>query len=241
MQVLNRKNTHQLSTLPLRVMQFGGGNFLRAFVDWMVQVLNQETDFNGGIAIVKPTEIGDYSNLKAQDGLFHVVLDGIKNGKLISEKVLITAVQEIVNIHTEWETYLDLARNPNLRFIVSNTTEAGIRFNEKDVLTANPVKEFPAKLTLWLYRRFEHFNGDVSKGCIVLPCELIEDNGAALKKTVLQYAHHWGLTEDFVVWLGTANYFCSTLVDRIVSGYPTDRAEALQAELGFTDSLLVAG
>ncbi len=222
-------------------MQFGGGNFLRAFVDWMVQVLNQETDFNGGIAIVKPTEIGDYSNLKAQDGLFHVVLDGIKNGKLISEKVLITAVQEIVNIHTEWETYLDLARNPNLRFIVSNTTEAGIRFNEKDVLTANPVKEFPAKLTLWLYRRFEHFNGDVSKGCIVLPCELIEDNGAALKKTVLQYAHHWGLTEDFVVWLGTANYFCSTLVDRIVSGYPTDRAEAIQAELGFTDSLLVAG
>lgn len=222
-------------------MQFGGGNFLRAFVDWMVQVLNQETDFNGGIAIVKPTEIGDYSNLKAQDGLFHVVLDGIKNGKLISEKVLITAVQEIVNIHTEWETYLDLARNPNLRFIVSNTTEAGIRFNEKDVLTANPVKEFPAKLTLWLYRRFEHFNGDISKGCIVLPCELIEDNGAALKKTVLQYAHHWGLTEDFVVWLGTANYFCSTLVDRIVSGYPTDRAEAIQAELGFTDSLLVAG
>jgi len=222
-------------------MQFGGGNFLRAFIDWMVDVLNKETDFNGGIAIVKPTAGGDYAELKAQDGLFTVVLDGIKNGELVAEKTVVTAVQEVINSYIEWESYLELATNPDVRFIVSNTTEAGIKFNAADSLEDNPPKEFPAKLTFWLNHRFKHFNGDATKGCILLPCELIEDNGAALRKTVLQYADHWLLGKAFKDWIHHSNYFCSTLVDRIVSGYPVDRAEEIKTTSGFEDKLLVAG
>ena len=222
-------------------MQFGGGNFLRAFVDWMVYILNQETDFNGGVVIVKPTERGDYQTLKSQDGLFTVVLDGIKNGELIAEKTLVDCVQEVVNPYSVWDSYLELAKNPALRFIISNTTEAGIKFSPEDAFGHHPPKEFPAKLTIWLYKRFQHFGNDTSKGCIILPCELIEDNGAALKKAILQYAVHWRLGENFMNWIYNANHFCSTLVDRIVSGYPTERATEIQSELGYEDELLVAG
>lgn len=241
MHQLNRSTANKPKALPLRILQFGGGNFLRAFVDWMVQILNEETDFNGGVVIVKPTERGDYKTLKSQEGLFTVVLDGIKNGKLIAEKTLIDCVQEIVNPYSDWENYLALAKNPDIRFIVSNTTEAGIRFNSEDKINENPPQEFPGKLTVWLNHRFQHFNGDVSKGCILLPCELIEENGAVLQKTVLQYADHWNLSDDFKSWIRTANHFCSTLVDRIVSGYPTDRVDKIQTELEYFDELLVAG
>lgn len=241
MQTLNRKTTNNEEALPIKIMQFGGGNFLRAFVDWMVDVLNQETDFSAGIAIVKPTSGGDYSELKLQEGLFTVVLDGIKNGSLVAEKTLVTSVQKVINAYTEWDAYLGLAENTDVRFVVSNTTEAGITFNADDSFKDVPPKEFPAKLTLWLHHRFQHFKGDVSKGCILLPCELIEDNGAALKRTVLHYADHWKLGDGFKKWIDTSNHFCSTLVDRIVSGYPNDRADKIQKELGYKDALLVAG
>lgn len=241
MQTLNRKSTDNEQALPIKIIQFGGGNFLRAFVDWMVDVLNKETDFNAGIAIVKPTSGGDYSELKSQDGLFTVVLDGIKNGTLVSEKTLVTSVQKVINCYTEWDTYLALAENVDVRFVVSNTTEAGITFSTDDTFEDAPPKEFPAKLTVWLHHRFQHFKGDVSKGCILLPCELIEDNGAALKQTVLHYADHWKLGDGFKKWIEAPNHFCSTLVDRIVSGYPNDRADKLQRELGYEDALLVAG
>jgi len=226
---------------PLKIMQFGGGNFLRAFVDWMVQILNEETDFNGGVVIVKPTERGDYQTLKNQEGLFTVILDGIKNGELIAEKKLIDCVQEIVNPYSEWKSYLALAENPDLRFVVSNTTEAGIKFNSEDKFEDNPPKEFPAKLAVWLHHRFQFFNGDISKGCIFLPCELIEENGVALKKSILQFADHWNLEDDFKSWVNSANHFCNTLVDRIVSGYPNDRADEIINALGYKDELLVAG
>ena len=222
-------------------MQFGGGNFLRAFVDWMVQVLNETTDFNCGVVVVKPTEGSDYRELKSQDGLFTVVLDGIKNGALIAEKKLVDCVQEVVNPYSEWETYLSFAENSDLRFVVSNTTEAGIKFNVDDKFEDSPPKEFPAKLTKWLYRRFQYFDGDASKGCILLPCELIEDNGSELRKMLVQYVDHWNLENEFKEWMLTANHFCNTLVDRIVSGYPKDRAEEIQKESGYDDQLLVAG
>lgn len=241
MQILNREKIQNTESLPIKIMQFGGGNFLRAFVDWMVDVLNKETDFNGGIAIIKPTAGGDYSELKAQDGLFTVVLDGIKNGELISEKTVVTCVQKVINSYTEWERYLELAENPDLRFIVSNTTEAGITFNPEDTFKDTPPAAFPAKLTLWLYHRFQHFEGDPSKGCILLPCELIENNGKALNKCVLEFAENWQLGEDFKTWIDSANHFCSTLVDRIVSGFPKDRADEIQNQLGYKDELLVAG
>ena len=241
MQQLGRSYTNRPTTLPIKVLQFGGGNFLRAFVDHMVQVLNETTDFNGGIAIIKPTEHGDYATLKVQDGLFTVVLDGIKEGKLIAERTLVDCVQDIINPYSEWESYIALAENADVRFVVSNTTEAGIKFNEEDRADDRPPKEFPAKLTAWLFHRYEFFNGDITKGCVLLPCELIENNGKVLQATILQYADHWALGEGFKTWILTSNYFCSTLVDRIVSGYPSERAKDLQQELGYEDALLVAG
>ena len=241
MERLNRTTVKNLQTQPLKIIQFGGGNFLRAFVDWMVQVLNDQTDFNAGIAIIKPTEGGDYQKLKRQDGLFTVVLDGIKEGEFIAHKQLVSAVQEIINPYQEWQKYLELAEEADLRFIVSNTTEAGIKFNPTDTVSDAPPKEFPAKLTLWLYRRYTHFKADPLKGCILLPCELIEGNGATLKNTILEYADHWSLKEGFKNWVITSNHFCNTLVDRIVSGYPSNRADKIKNEIRFDDELLVAG
>lgn len=241
MQKLNRNTTSTPKDLAIKVMQFGAGNFLRAFVDWMIHVLNEEADFNGGVVVIKPTERGNYQTLKSQDGLFTVVLDGIKNGELVAEKTIVNCVQDIVNPYADWDAYLALAKNPDIRFVVSNTTEAGIKFNAEDSSEDHPPKEFPAKLTLWLFERFKHFGNDADRGCILLPCELIENNGVALKKTVVEYAEHWNLGNDFLNWIYTANHFYCTLVDRIVSGYPKDRAEEIQMELGFTDELLVAG
>lgn len=241
MKALNRSTAGITDHLPIRIVQFGGGNFLRAFVVWMVQILNEETDLNGGIAIVKPTAGGGYTALRDQEGLYHVVLDGISAGKRISDIKRINCVESIVNPYTEWDAYLALAEEPELRFIISNTTEAGIRFNEGDQLEDHPPKEFPAKLTKLLYHRFEHFNGDPSRACIMLPCELIVANGEELRKTVLRYADHWNLDENFKAWITDANTFCNTLVDRIVSGYPKARASEIQSEIGIEDQLLVAG
>lgn len=241
MQKLNKNIIHTLEVPPTKILQFGGGNFLRAFVDWMVQVLNEETDFNAGVAIVKPTERGDYKVLKDQDGLYTVILDGIRDGQPIQEKRLVNCINQIINPYTEWEDYLKLAEIPSLRFVISNTTEAGIKFNPEDRFKDTPPQEFPAKLTLFLYHRFRYFEQDPTKGCIILPCELIVNNGEALKKSILQYAEHWQLEPEFTAWIRTANHFCNTLVDRIVSGYPTDRAPGLERELGYLDPSMVAG
>ncbi|MGJ8732526.1 MAG: tagaturonate reductase [Cellulophaga sp.] len=240
-QLLDRHTAQKPVKHPVRVMQFGGGNFLRAFCDWMFDVLNKTTNFNGSVAVIKPTERGDYTALREQDGLFTVALDGIKNGETVSEVTLVESISTIIQPYTEWDKYLELAELPELRFIVSNTTEAGIQFSENDKITDCPPKEFPAKLTLWLHHRFSYFNGDKDKGCIFLPCELIENNGEALKETVIQYAKHWQLKQEFIDWILNCNHFCSTLVDRIVSGYPKDRVASLENKIGFKDKLLVAG
>lgn len=227
---------------PLRILQFGGGNFLRAFVDWMIDVLNEETDFNGGVAIVKPTSKGDYTELRAQDGLFTVALDGLRQGELIAERRVVTCIQEVIQPYLDRVAYLATAELPGLRFVISNTTEAGIRFQEEPMPTEGMPAEFPAKLCLWLHHRFEHFGeGGRGRGCIVLPLELIQNNGDELRECILRYARHWGLTEAFQQWLLEENHFCNTLVDRIVSGYPADRAAAIAAETGHEDPLLVAG
>ncbi len=238
---LNRKDLGLEHRYPLRVMQFGGGNFLRAFTDWMIQLLNEHTGFNGGVAVIKPTAKGDYGELKAQGGLFTVILKGLEQGELITDKKLVTCVETVINPYKDWTSYLDLAREEQLRFIVSNTTEAGIRFDASDTITDEPPGEFPAKLTRWLHYRFQHFRGDPGKGCIVLPCELIEKNGEVLKATVLQYSEHWNLGAAFTQWLTDANIFCDTLVDRIVSGFPTEEKVALLKALGYEDRLLVEG
>ena len=214
---------------------------MRGFVDWMVDILNSKTKFSGSVVIVKPTERGDYQELKAQDGLFHVVLDGVKDGSQISQVDLVASVTRTIHSYREWDKFLATARDPGFRYIVSNTTEAGIAFSKSDSFDHSPPEEFPGKLTRWLYERYQYFGGSINRGCLILPCELIENNGEALKETVLQYASHWNLDSRFEKWIVKHNYFYNTLVDRIVSGYPSARAEELKRTTKYEDQLMVAG
>ena len=241
LQPLKRELSGDLEPRPLRILQFGGGNFLRGFVGWMVEICNREAGFNGDILVVKPTRDGTYEALRTQDGLYHVWTRGIRHGQPVSDLLKIRCVREIVNPYTEWESFLHSARLETLRYVVSNTTESGIRYEPLQRPERSAPDNFPAKLTWWLYYRFRHFRGSKTSGCIILPCELIANNARVLKDYVLEYARTWELEEAFSDWLHTANYFCSTLVDRIVSGYPgKEEAEKLHREIGYTDKLLVA-
>ena len=241
MNLLNNNAIKNRKSLPIKVMQFGGGNFLRAFVDISIQKINSTTEFYAGIAVIKPTERGDYQELKSQDGLFSVNLEGYANDTFVQDLTVVDCIQEVVNPYSEWEAYLALAKLPELRFIISNTTEAGIVFNTDDAFDNHPPKEFPAKLTVWLFHRFKHFKGDTDKGCMLLPVELIEKNGETLKQCILQYTDHWSLGDAFKNWISKSCIFYNTLVDRIVSGYPKDKIEEIEAKLGYTDKLAVAG
>lgn len=240
MKELNLSTSPIENKFPPKVLQFGGGNFLRAFTNWMIEVLNDETEFAGSSVIVKPTERGQYADLIQQNGLFHVVLNGIENNELVSATRLISNVTQVENPYKDWNGFLATATIPSIRFIISNTTEAGIQFNQQDAQDVFPPKEFPAKLTHWLYTRYKHFSGAHDKGCILLPCELIEENGQVLKSCILRYADFWNLDSEFKLWIEQCNYFCDTLVDRIVSGFPTDRKQELTESLGYDDKLLVA-
>ena len=238
MKQLNRSTAQLPANKPIKVLQFGGGNFLRAFVDWMIDELNQQTDFNAGVLVVKPTERGDYTTLRTQEGLFHVVTKGIQDGNLISKTQLVECVQAILHPYNQWSEFLITAHSPSIRFIVSNTTEAGIRFNANDKFEEMAPKEFPAKLTRWLYVRWQHFQGSQEHGCIHLPCELIAENGLQLKKCLLQYANLWELEADFKDWIHKHNHFCNTLVDRIVPGFPKDGVTETLQTLGYEDQLI---
>ncbi len=210
-------------SISLKILQFGGGNFIRGFADWTFQKLNKETGFNGGVVLLKPTDNGDYKELRIANGKYHTFLKGYKNGILASEIEQIDIIKKIIHPYAEHETFMETAKIPSIRFIVSNTTEAGISFNESNRFEDQPAGEFPGKLTQWLYKRFIHFNGNKLRGCFIIPLELIEDNGESLKKCILQYADHWGLTDAFKNWIRSHNYFCNTIVDRIISGYPDDQ------------------
>ena len=225
---------------PERIAQFGGGNFLRGFVDWVVDVLNAETDFNSGIALVKATP-GIYADLDAQDCLFTTHLLGIQDGELREQRRLIGAVNRTVYPYQDFADYLALARQPQLRFIFSNTTEAGIVFSAADQAADQPPASFPAKLTRFLYERYCHFSGAPDKGCIIIPTELIEDNASRLSEIILQYAALWRLDAGFADWIAQSNLFCNTLVDRIVSGFPQAQAPQLFQQLGYEDRLLTMG
>ncbi len=222
-----------------RIIQFGEGNFLRAFVDWMVEELNNKADFNSSVVVVQPINSGMVDKLNEQDGLYTLISKGIKNGKAIKESQLINSVSRGIDPYKEYSKYMKLAENPNMRFIVSNTTEAGIAFNENDTLDMQPASSFPAKLTALLYHRFKIFNGDKNIGFIILPCELIDRNGDKLKKCVLKYCDLWKLENEFHSWLENANVFTNTLVDRIVPGYSPESAKEVYKNEGYEDNLVV--
>jgi len=226
---------------PERVIQFGEGNFLRAFANWMIHEMNKKAGFDSGVVVVQPIAHGLTKILNNQDGLYTLYLNGIKNGKAVSEYQIIDCIQRAINPYENYPFYLANAENPDLRFVISNTTEAGIAYHKDDQLEDAPQKSYPGKLTALLYKRFQFFKGASDKGLIILPCELIDRNGDNLKKIILQYAVDWALGTAFIHWINEDNVFCNTLVDRIVPGYPKDKIAVITEELGYKDNLVVEG
>jgi len=238
MQRLNKQISKAVDR-PVKVLQFGEGNFLRAFVDYMFDVTNEKTDFNGGVVIVKPIQFGNLDRFHEQECQYTLQLRGFENGQPKKVTRIITSVVDAVAAIEDYQKYEDYAKCETLRFVVSNTTEAGIVFDETDDFNALPPKTYPGKLTKILFDRFKAFNGAQDKGLILIPCELIADNGLNLKKCIMQFVDLWELGDEFKAWLESACSFCSTLVDRIVPGYPRDEADALCEEFGYEDQLIV--
>ena len=240
MQPLNR-TTAQANQYPTKIIQFGEGNFLRAFVDWIVWNTNQKTDFNAGVVLVQPIDRGMVDMINAQDGLYHVNLQGIDKGEAVDSIQLIDVINGGLNPYTQNAEFMALAEDPNIRFVISNTTEAGIAFDPSCKLEDKPASSYPGKLTQLLYHRFNHFNGDKTKGFIILPCELIFLNGKELKKCIYQYIELWQLGEEFKAWFEEACGVYCTLVDRIVPGYPKDTIEQIHERIGYSDNIVVKG
>lgn len=229
---------YHLSSAPEKVIQFGEGNFLRAFVDYFFDVANETVDFHGKVVVVQPIA-GPAMRRKFedQDGLYTLYLRGIENGEMVERKRIISCISRCISAVEEFDAVLTCAHNPELTYIVSNTTEAGIVFRGSDRMDDAANAAFPGKLTRFLYERFQCLPG---KGFVLLPCELIEENGKNLRKCVAQYIDLWGLPHAFAKWVEEENVFCSTLVDRIVPGYPADAA-ALNERNGYEDGLVVTG
>ncbi len=240
MELLNRQKTGKKER-PVRVLQFGEGNFLRAFVDYMIDIANEQGKFDGDIVLVKPIEFGSLERFHAQECQYTVQLRGIVDGEPRRINRIVTSVADAVDAYGEYEKYAGFAKLDTLRYIVSNTTEAGIVYNESYRFEFAPPKTYPGKLTKFLYERYKHFNGAADKGLVMLPVELIDDNGIHLKECVLKLAALWKLEDGFIAWLNDACVFTSTLVDRIVTGYPRDEARELCEEFGYQDDLIVTG
>jgi tagaturonate reductase len=238
---LNNSSVGRQTKRKTKILQFGEGNFLRAFVDWMVDKLNDNTDFNGSVTIIQPISRGLVELLNKQDGLYHVQLQGVKNGKPYSNIELVQSVEGGLNPYKHYQEFLRLGENPDVEFIVSNTTEAGIAFDENDTDYKTIPNSFPAKLTALLHHRFQHFAGDPDKAPVVIPCELIDKNGDNLKKYVAQYADLWDTSDDFKQWINVHVIFCNTLVDRIVPGFPKENLDEIHEQIGFNDQLVVNG
>lgn len=240
MELLNKTLTKKKER-PVRVLQFGEGNFLRGFVDYMIDIANEKGYFDGDIVLVKPIEFGTLERLHNQGCQYTVSLRGIVDGKATVQNRIITSVTDAVAAYEEYDKYSEFAKLDTLRFIVSNTTEAGIVYDENDRLEMTPPNSYPGKLAKFLYERYKHFEGAMDKGLVMLPVELIDDNGIHLKECVFKQADNWGLEEGFKTWLNEACVFTSTLVDRIITGYPRDEAAQLWEEWGYEDNNIVTG
>ncbi|ONI38645.1 altronate oxidoreductase [Candidatus Epulonipiscium fishelsonii] len=221
----------------IKVLQFGEGNFLRAFVDYFIDILNEKCNFNSKVVLVQPIAQGLTDIINKQEGLYTLYLRGMEDGKQVNEKRIISSVSHCINPYTNYEALLDQATNNNLRFIVSNTTEAGIVFDESCKFDDKPPSSFPAKLTRFMYERFK-LN---KKGFVILSCELIDNNGKELQKCVNQYIDLWNLEDAFKKFVNEENIFCSTLVDRIVTGFPKGEINEINKENGYIDNLVDTG
>ncbi|MCR5733718.1 MAG: tagaturonate reductase [Lachnospiraceae bacterium] len=226
-----------LEDAPVKVLQFGEGNFLRAFVDYFFDMMNEKAGFNGKVMLVQPIDKGLAGMINEQEGLYTLFLRGQENGQKVNRKRVISCVSGCINPYEEFDDFIGCAKNRELKFIVSNTTEAGIAFDPSCKASDRPAASFPGKLTQFLYERYKH----ELDGLIILSCELIDRNGDELRKCVDQYIDLWGLSKDFKKWVSEEIIFCSTLVDRIVPGYPRAEAADICNELGYVDNLLDTG
>ena len=245
MKALN-KRTAPKSVAPERIIQFGEGNFLRCFVDWIIYKMNRKTDFNASVVVVQPIERGMVDWLNGQDCLYHVNLQGRLNGEVVNKLTRIDCISRALNPYTQNPAFLALADQPEIRFVISNTTEAGIAFDPTCKLTDAPASSYPGKLTQLLYRRYQTFNGAADKGLIIMPCELIFLNGHHLKECIYQYIELWKDDfgkdyEGFKSWFTNCCYVCATLVDRIVPGFPRKDIKAIQEHICYEDNLVVQG
>ena len=209
-----------------KIIQFGEGGFLRGFADWMIQIINENTDFDGSAVVVQPIEKGLCDLLSSQDCVYTHLCRGSEGVDMKK----IEAISRCVKPYDDFDAYLSLASNPDFRFVISNTTEAGICFDESNKITDRPASSFPGKLTQLLKKRFEMGLG----GFVFLPCELIDKNGENLKACILKYADLWSLSDAFKAWIENDNIFCNTLVDRINTGYPKDEV----IDVGFDDKMI---
>lgn len=226
---------------PVKVLQFGEGNFLRAFVDWIIDTMNKKANFNAGVAVVQPMPFGRCKELKEADCLYTLYLQGKNNGEVIKTHQVIDCIEDALNPFTQYDEYLAYAKSEELEYVVSNTTEAGIAFDPEDTDFTKCPNSFPGKLLAFLEVRYNHFNGDMSKGLDIIPCELIDHNGDTLKEILVKLANHLNKAPEFVNWVANANRYYNTLVDRIVPGYPRNEAQDLWNELGYVDENMVVG
>lgn len=238
-QKLNRQNSGIDTKLPIKIVQFGGGNFMRGFTDYVIDKMNKEAGFNAGIVNLQATPNGSIQKMEDQDNLYTLFNRGIKKGEIIDQQQIISAIQKSVNPYANYDEFLALAKEEELEFIFSNTTETGIAYDETETSYEGPHKNFPAKVAVLLHERYKHFNGATDKGLRIIPCELIEDNAFALRNIILKYAQLWNLEEGFVQWIYQSNYFHNTLVDRIVPGYPKDDAGSYEEQLDYEDQNMV--
>ncbi|MCL6633640.1 MAG: tagaturonate reductase [Alicyclobacillus herbarius] len=229
---------------PERIIQFGEGNFLRGFADWLIDELNERGHFGGRIVVVAPRRTGaaNVARLNAQDGLYTVWLRGLADGAVVDEARVVASVSRGLDPYADWTQILRLAETPEIDILISNTTERGLVYTEEAYRPNETPESFPAKVTAYLYHRYQHFAGDPAAGLTLIPCELVDDNGDLLRELVLRHAAAWRLPAGFSEWVNTANRFCHTLVDRILPGYPAAaEAEALFVRVGYTDELLTVG
>ena len=236
---MNKPHLYQRANHPIKIIQFGEGNFLRAFVGHALYRLNQVSEFNAGIAVVQPLEQGRVEALEEQGGAYTLFLNGWANEKEIKETIVIDSIVKTCNPYKDFNDFLSLATISSLEFIISNTTEAGIVFETIDAFEDCPQKNFPAKLTRFLWERYHYFNGSASSGLEILPCELINHNADQLKSCILKYALHWNLDSGFSHWLKSYNHFHNTLVDRIVPGFPKDDFDKLSSSIPYLDHSMV--
>ncbi len=225
--------------LPEKVLQFGTGVLLRGLPDYFIDKANRQGVFNGRIVVVKSTDGGDATAFDKQDGLYTICVRGIEEGKKIEQNIISSAISRVLSAKSEWNKILECAHNPEMKIIISNTTEVGIQLVKDDIRSYPPVS-YPGKLLAFLYERYNAFHGSPSSGMLIVPTELIVDNGKKLEAIVTELAHLNSLEENFIDWLESSNTFCSSLVDRIVPGKPdASIKKEVEQQVGYNDDLML--